>query len=131
MLEASSDQGRVASDSSQMIDDRVVAVSAVARDLSDQTELRRDRGNSPRAAGYDVEVAPRALTEALHRVGVALDLDRAQLDGDLTVLHTGEVLVRARDPSRGVTHVEVRRQGTEPRIDPGASAKEDVDVVGG
>ena len=49
----------------------------------------------------------------------------------LTVLHAGEVLVRARDPSRGVTHAEVRRQGTEPRVDPGASAKEDVDVVGG
>ena len=80
---------------------------------------------------YKVEVSPWTFPEALDRVAIALDLNRAQFDHDITGVNAGEVLLRVRHPGRGTVHVEVSRQGSEPCIYASALVEEDVDVIGG
>ena len=71
---------------------------------------------------------PRPGAEALHRVAIRLDLDRAQLDRNALRVESGEVLARVGHPFRSRLDVEVDGQGIEPRIDAGAFPQEDVDV---
>ena len=86
------------------------------RDFGDQAEFCRHGRHGPSADVYKVEVSPWTFPATLDRVAIALDLNCAQFDHDITGVNAGEVLLRVRHPGRSTVHVEVSRQGSEPCI---------------